>query len=133
MKKTLIGIFVLIATLVVYSRIGKAPSKENISSNLTSWKAKEQIFDYEGYNLSYHDSKGDTKKVLILLHGYPTSSYDWHPMWSEFKKDYRLIAMDMLRFGFSDKPDDIRHTISLQADILEALLKKLNKNKRKKC
>lgn len=126
MKKTLIALLVLIATLVVYSKIDKAPSKENISAKLISWKAKEQIFDYEGYNLSYHDSKDDKKKVLILLHGYPTSSYDWYPMWSELKKDYRLIAMDMLGFGFSDKPDNIRYTISLQADILEALLKKLN-------
>ena len=63
---------------------------------------------------------------MFFLHGFPTSSYDWHLIWPELSSDYRLVAMDMLGFGFSDKPDDIQYSISLQTDIIEALLKELD-------
>ncbi|MFM1570928.1 MAG: alpha/beta fold hydrolase, partial [Porticoccaceae bacterium] len=38
-------------------------------------------------------------------------------------KDYRLIALDMLGFGFSDKPNSKNYSIHRQADLVEALIK----------
>ena len=126
MKKTFIIVLILIAILFMYTKLDKMPPKESISKDLTLWKLEEQIFEYKGYRLSYHDSRDKSKEVVVLLHGFPTSSYDWHLIWPELSSDYRLIAMDMLGFGFSDKPDNIQYSISLQTDILEALLKELD-------
>lgn len=126
MKKTLIAILIIIVIAFLYTKLDKTPAIENVSQNLLDWKSEEQIFEYKGHKMSYHDSGDKSKKVIVLLHGYPTSSYDWHLIWSELKNDYRLIAMDMLGFGFSDKPDNIDYTISMQTDIQEALLKNLN-------
>ena len=129
MKKTLIVIFVLITISFIYTKLDKMPSEESISKDLIYWKSEEKIFNYKDYKLSYHDSKDSLKEVVVLLHGFPTSSYDWYLIWPELSSNYRLVAMDMLGFGFSDKPDNIQYSISLQTDILEALLKELNIDK----
>ncbi len=126
MKKTLIASLTLIVIAFLYTKLDKTPSIENISQSLLDWKSTEKTFRYRNHKLSYHDSGDTSKKVIVLIHGYPTSSYDWRLIWPELNTNYRLIAMDMLGFGFSDKPDNIGYTISMQTNILEALLKNLN-------
>ncbi|MGH2866160.1 MAG: alpha/beta fold hydrolase [Solirubrobacteraceae bacterium] len=66
-----------------------------------------------------HEQTGARPGVL-LLHGYPSSSYDWREVVARLP-DRRLTALDFLGFGLSDKPR--RHTYSLagQADAVEAL------------
>lgn len=56
-----------------------------------------------------------------LLHGFPTSSFDWHDAWPALADEHRLLAFDFLGFGDSDKP--VAHTYSIheQADLTEAL------------
>jgi pimeloyl-ACP methyl ester carboxylesterase len=44
-------------------------------------------------------------------------------MWSELRLRYRLVALDMLGFGFSDKPNCRNYTIHGQADLVEALIR----------
>ena len=61
--------------------------------------------------------------VLLLIHGFPTSSWDWAALWARFTQSYRVIAVDMLGFGFSDKPPAHDYRISEQADLLDALLR----------
>lgn len=70
--------------------------------------------------------EGDSNlPVIVLIHGFPTSSYDWRPIWETLKNSYRLISLDMYGFGFSDKPNARVYSIHQQADIFEALIKKL--------
>ncbi len=125
-KKIILGIIIFTGVLFLYTQLDKTPSRETVSKKLLGWKSNEEIFKYRNHKLSYHDSGDYSKEVIVLLHGYPTSSFDWSTLWSELSTDYRLIAMDMLGFGFSDKPDNIEYTISMQTDILEALLSELN-------
>ena len=63
------------------------------------------------------------KPTLLLIHGFPTSSWDWMPIWDALTAEYRVIALDMLGFGFSDKPNKRNYSIHGQADIVEALIK----------
>ncbi|MDH5177885.1 MAG: alpha/beta fold hydrolase, partial [Gammaproteobacteria bacterium] len=46
------------------------------------------------------------KEPLLLIHGFPTASYDWHPLWDALAVRYSLYACDMLGFGMSAKPRD---------------------------
>jgi len=57
-----------------------------------------------------------------LLHGFPTSSWDWYKIWDELSKDYRLLAPDFLGLGFSDKPSDYPYSIFDQTDMIEYLI-----------
>ena len=66
----------------------------------------------------YRDGTGP---LLVLLHGFPTSSFDWR----EFLKvdaDRSVLAFDFLGFGLSDKPRDHSYTLSWQADLTEELV-----------
>lgn len=62
---------------------------------------------------------------ILLLHGFPTSSWDWAPIWAALGEKHRLVAFDYLGFGFSDKPARHPYSVLEQADIAEALVSKL--------
>jgi pimeloyl-ACP methyl ester carboxylesterase len=59
---------------------------------------------------------------LLVIHGFPTSSWDWWKLWPALTARYRCFAVDMLGFGFSAKPRDAVYSIMGQADLQEALL-----------
>ncbi|KAG4078065.1 hypothetical protein HA402_002116 [Bradysia odoriphaga] len=98
---------------------------------LTEWRQSGTFFTFKGYNIFYKDVKGsaaDTGKqrTLLLLHGFPTSSFDWYKMLPELQKRFdRVIAPDFIGLGFSDKPTNFGYPITFQADIVEALIARL--------
>jgi pimeloyl-ACP methyl ester carboxylesterase len=70
--------------------------------------------------LFYVDTGGD-KPVLLILHGYPTSSYDYWRALPILAEHYRVIVHDHLGFGFSDKPKEYSYSLVDQADRAIAL------------
>ncbi|MFT3806334.1 alpha/beta fold hydrolase [Arenimonas sp.] len=74
---------------------------------------------YAGYRLfARSDGEGP---ALLLIHGFPTSSRDWDPLWPVLSRRWSLHAIDMLGFGLSDKPSDFAYSVSASADQWEAL------------
>jgi pimeloyl-ACP methyl ester carboxylesterase len=63
--------------------------------------------------------------VLLLVHGFPTSSYDYRALIDRLAHRYRCIAFDFPGFGLSDKPEAYSYSLFQQADALEALLREL--------
>jgi pimeloyl-ACP methyl ester carboxylesterase len=60
--------------------------------------------------------------TLVLLHGFPSCSYDWRALLEqESLRDRDLLAFDFLRFGLSEKPPG-RNSLLIQADIAEELV-----------
>jgi pimeloyl-ACP methyl ester carboxylesterase len=66
-----------------------------------------------------------TGPALLLIHGFPTSSWDWHKVWSTLKHSYQLLALDLVGFGYSDKPSGYPYSIFDQADLIEQLMNHL--------
>lgn len=59
---------------------------------------------------------------VTLLHGFPTSSWDWAPVAPRLTgAGRRLLLFDFLGFGDSDKPRDHDYSIHEQADLTESL------------
>jgi pimeloyl-ACP methyl ester carboxylesterase len=58
---------------------------------------------------------------LTLLHGFPSSSYDWARVLPELAAERALLLFDFLGFGASDKPADHDYSIAEQADLVEAV------------
>lgn len=67
----------------------------------------------------------EDKPVLCILHGFPTSSFDFWKVFELLAQHYRVIIHDHLGFGFSDKPIDYSYSLIEQADIALALWKQL--------
>lgn len=102
-------------------------SDAKISETLESWRSKGQCRQLCGHRIFTIDeqSGAEEKPAIVLIHGFPTSSWDWQGMWNELLDEYRLISLDMLGFGFSDKPNKRNYRIHGQADLFEALIREL--------
>jgi pimeloyl-ACP methyl ester carboxylesterase len=62
---------------------------------------------------------------LTLLHGFPTSSWDWARVAQLLEPSFQMLTFDFLGFGDSDKPRDHEYSIGEQADLTEALWRRL--------
>ena len=69
-----------------------------------------------------HDPSASNKPALLLVHGYPTSTWDFNLIYDELCRDFRVLGPDLLGLGFSDKPYPHAYNIMEQADIVEATL-----------
>lgn len=94
---------------------------------LVKWRDQAQFLDANNNRIAYWTTKDldDNKPWLLLIHGFPTSSWDWSGLWAQLEEKFNLAALDMLGFGLSDKPKNIRYSIMHQADLQEMLLANL--------
>jgi pimeloyl-ACP methyl ester carboxylesterase len=63
--------------------------------------------------------------ALVLVHGFPTSSYDYRAMIERLALHFRCIAFDFPGYGLSSKPAAYSYSLFQQADAMEALLRAL--------
>lgn len=90
---------------------------------LEQWQQGGKWFTYEGHAIfSRMAGKGEP---LVLMHGFPTASWDWSPIWPMLVQNNNVLALDMLGFGFSDKPREHAYSIEDQADLMQGLLEGL--------
>ncbi|MCU1453597.1 MAG: Epoxide hydrolase [Acidimicrobiales bacterium] len=61
------------------------------------------------------------KPPLLVLHGFPTCSFDWRPVLEILRAERDVVVVDHLGFGLSDKPD-LRYGLRLYADGAEAAI-----------
>ena len=89
------------------------------------WKNKGGILTINNRKIFVID-EGNSDKTLVILHGYPTSSFDYYKTLPYLTQQYRVIIHDHLGYGFSDKPLDYSYSLIEQADITLLLWEKLN-------
>lgn len=90
--------------------------------SVAEWRRRGRHVQLLGRNVFTVDS-GGSGPVILLIHGFPTASWDWSEIWDDLARDHRLVACDMLGFGFSEKPRRYHYTIHDQADRIEALVR----------
>ena len=90
------------------------------------WKESGAFFTFKAHQIFFKDTREAGKPCLLLFHGFPTSSWDWHAIWPALSESYRLICLDFLGYGFSDKPQNYTYSFFEQANIVEHLLKLLS-------
>lgn len=96
------------------------------------WKSKGNFIQVNNNRLFVIDTNNNintSQKSMVILHGYPTSSFDYYKVLPELSKNYRVILHDHLGFGFSDKPEDIDYSLIKQADIALELWRQLGLKK----
>jgi len=58
---------------------------------------------------------------LLVFHGFPTSSHDWHLALPHLAARRRVVLFDFLGYGLSDKPADYSYSLHEQADVALAV------------
>ncbi|CAI8709375.1 alpha/beta fold hydrolase [Pseudomonas serboccidentalis] len=87
---------------------------------LCVWRKRSRTFVFRGHSIRYWTA--GQGEPLLLIHGFPTASWDWHYLWQPLTQRYRVIACDMLGFGDSAKPLNHSYSLLEQADLQQALL-----------
>jgi haloalkane dehalogenase len=85
-------------------------------AGLPDWNFKPRYVTIDGLRQAYVDEGPRNGKVILMLHGQPSWSYLHRFMIRDLSKmGYRVIAMDNLGFGRSDKPVSMDyHTFQTQ-------------------
>ncbi|GAB5551160.1 MAG: alpha/beta hydrolase [Saprospiraceae bacterium] len=94
---------------------------------LTQWHQQGAYFKYRKHTIFYQEIPSE-KPLLVLLHGFPTASWDWWKIWPALSQHFHLLAPDFIGFGFSDKPRNYQYSLVDQTDLVQELLsqKKIN-------
>ncbi len=94
-----------------------------MSPQLRAWKADEEYISYGAFchkifvkQLGNPDATA--QKTLLLLHGFPESSYSYHAVVDGLLEVFdRIILFDMPGYGWSDKPtENYSYSLLEQAD-----------------
>lgn len=85
-----------------------------------TWMASGRFLRIDDVSLYYqqHGSGPD----LVCLHGFPTSSWDWHKVLPALSQRYRVTVFDLPGYGVSGKPADRSYSILRQMDAVTGLL-----------
>src|ERR1044071_1036324 len=102
------------------------PSTDSTLLTLEDWHLGGHTFNHNGYNVFYRAGGIDSSEALVCLHGFPTSSWEWNRLWPSLCAHWRVMAFDMIGYGFSDKPHRYDYSIGDQADLCEELLNALH-------
>ena len=86
--------------------------------------------DIDGIDLFYREAGPSKAPVVVLLHGFPSSSNMFRNLIPALGERYRVIAPDYPGFGQSEMPDraQFRYTFARFTELVDALLKRLEVN-----
>ena len=94
--------------------------------NLENYIKHAEFSELCGHRIAHWQSmdfqKSHNKDTVLFIHGFPSAAWDWHFQWKHLAGQYRLLSLDLLGFGLSDKPTNHQYSLLEQADIVQALL-----------
>lgn len=91
----------------------------------TEFQFESKFITIDGYKIHYvEEGQGEP---ILFIHGNPTSSYVWRNILPAVASatEKRAIAIDLLGFGKSDKPN-IEYTFKLHSQIIQRFIEELN-------
>jgi pimeloyl-ACP methyl ester carboxylesterase len=93
-----------------------------LTPRVDAWRNRGESADFRGRRVHLF-GRGGREPLLLFLHGFPSSSYDWMPL-LEVETEHAVLAPDFLGFGLSEKPRDHDYTLHWQADLVEELVRR---------
>jgi pimeloyl-ACP methyl ester carboxylesterase len=104
------------------SQLNSPVAKEN--TNRVSYRTAK----IDGLDIFYREAGPADAPVILLLHGFPTSSHMFRDLIPLLADKYRLIAPDYPGFGYSSSPSHDRFEYSFDnlAKIVERFTEQLN-------
>ncbi|TCC12638.1 alpha/beta hydrolase [Kosakonia quasisacchari] len=94
----------------------------------THFPIRYLFVDVDGVNVFYREAGNPENPVLLLLHGFPSSSHQFRELIPLLADKFHLIAPDLPGFGFTEVPTERNYTYSFDglANTLIAFVDALN-------
>ncbi|WP_083476336.1 alpha/beta fold hydrolase [Lacinutrix mariniflava] len=94
-------------------------SIENQKSTL-----RYKTLEVNGINIAYREAGNVNNPTIVLLHGFPASSYQYRKVLAQLSNEFHLIAPDYPGFGNSDFPDaeTFKYTFDNIATVVDSFL-----------
>jgi pimeloyl-ACP methyl ester carboxylesterase len=87
------------------------PTEAKVTVPLTSVRKIEA----DGVRIFYRAAGDPSAPVVLLLHGFPTSSFMFRELIPRLADHYRVVAPDLPGFGFTEVPAERKYTYSFDA------------------
>ena len=83
--------------------------------------------EVKGLNIFYREAGSRNLPTLLLLHGFPASSFMFRELIDRLSDIFHVVAPDYPGFGYSDAPprDTFSYTFDNLADVIEAFTEKV--------
>ena len=124
-KHYLIGALSGLATAAVVTKLLARPRDVDWEKNrrFVFHAGHSRFADVNGVRVHYQEAGPMDGPAVILIHGFASSTLVWSKVFLEFAaRGFRVIAPDLLGYGYSAKPRDFDYTIGAQARMLDNLL-----------
>jgi pimeloyl-ACP methyl ester carboxylesterase len=92
--------------------------------DVAAWERSGSLRAVLGHDIFVVERRPRAERAhpVLILHGFPTCSFEWHDVIGALSSDRRVIAFDFLGFGLSAKPAGHRYSLFEQADIAAAVV-----------
>lgn len=104
----------------------------NTNNNVTKIENKmnkqtSKIINIDNLSIFYREAGNKDKETILLLHGFPSSSYMYSELINELSNNYHLIAPDYPGFGLSSAPttSEFQYTFDNVAEITNKFIDEL--------
>lgn len=99
-----------------------------LPAQLLEWQQRGHFATVDGVEMFYltAGTEHSGHPWLVCFHGFPTSSWDWHPLLPELTKTHHVLVFDFPGYGLSEKPPSRDFSLKRQLDAAEALMDQLD-------
>lgn len=73
------------------------------------------LIEADGVKVFYREAGPEDAPVVLLLHGFPTSSFQYRELIPRLADRYRVIAPDLPGFGFTEVPEERNYKYSFES------------------
>jgi pimeloyl-ACP methyl ester carboxylesterase len=127
-KRYLIAGFSGLATAAVITKLLSRPRDVDLEQSRDRIYHVEhsRIAEVNGLRVHYQEAGDPNAPPVLLIHGFLSSTFVWSRIFLELAAaGFRVIAPDLIGYGYSDKPRNFDYTIESQAKVIAGLIERL--------
>ena len=126
-KNLALGVGGAVGALIAWKMLSRARevSWEDFADDIHH-PENSHFVEVDGVTVHYQEFGDAANPTLILIHGYTASTYVWQtvaPMLAD--ENFHVVAVDLLGFGFSEKPAWFEYSIVSQARMIERFMDRI--------
>ena len=97
-----------------------------VGGDYFEWTSTTEDNNAAKVNVFYRTWGDESKPKLVLIHGFPNSSFDYYKMIPYLEDEYHIAVLDFPGSGFSDKPlDGYNYMLAENAEIVDHFVREV--------